>query len=371
MAASFARFCCCLVAVAARSDAWDNVGFRYVIPLSTYPMARCLDGTPSVVYIRNTTSTKWLLFLPGAGYCMSLEDCLQRSKFSDAGSTINDTNATVIMNQMQEPWIFEPDPSLNPLMHDFNWVIIRYCSGDYFAGDVAEPVKVGASGEQVFFRGRFIREAVVDFLRKEQGMDKATDVVLSGCSSGAITTFWSLDVWRGLMSWVPRVSGFADSGYFLDTGMYTSPHKFMWEQMNGTASPYPACVAEHKDKPWSCYDAPNAILYTRTPIFAWQSRYDTDQLESSTECENNATCVNSFGESLLTSVQTNLVGPHGFLVDACSRHCWWPRKTLSVQGYTPLTAFAEWYSGKPVRIVQSGVYPCQDCCDTASIGVVV
>jgi len=344
---------------------WDSrqrggVGRRHFIPEDRYPQARCLDGTPPAVYIRRTLSKKWFVFLEGWGFCFSLQDCLERSR-GVHGSSHGEPRWRDL--RRDGPY-FSADGEENPLLHDFNWVFVRYCDGGYFSGDVAEPLRVGAS--QVFFRGRFIREAVVHFLRREHAMDSATDVVLAGCSSGGISALFAADAWRRLMPSAARFAVFADSGYFLGTSSYIQPKRFIVAYQNASMSLASGCVDRYRDEPWACFSAPNALPYATVPVFVWQSRYDTNQLLGVCDSLSRAArvrCVNAFGARIQASVEAVLAAGDGFFVDGCSRHCWDDRgPVLRAEGISPLRALSDWYRGSTVRIVQRGLYPCRACC---------
>lgn len=345
------------------------MAFRHLLPAENYPQARCLDGSPPAIYIRRTKSKKWLLFLEGYGFCYSLQNCLERSHTSH-GSTLGEP---FHMNLRRNGPYFSSDAYENPLLHDFNWVYVLYCDGGYFTGDVAHPVVVfddpaapdGPSlpSGRLWFRGRYIREAVVDFLRTRHGMQEATDVILSGCSSGAITTLFSMNVWRGLMHWVPRVLAFADSGYYLDLGgEYSAPKAFIWEWQNASASVVPECVRRHADKPWECFVASNALPYAVVPVFAWQSRYDSNQLLGG-DCTRDS-CTNQFGADVESSLKAAMA-QQSYFIDGCYRHCSGPEPALNADGETPLLALKQWYHNLTVQIVQEGTYPCDDCCSSS------
>lgn len=337
-----------------------TVGKRYLLPREAYPKARCLDGTSPVVYIRrNPSSTKWLLFLEGWGFCHSLHDCLERS-YTSHGSTKGEPH---FLDLRQHGPYFSADKHENPLLHDFNWVFIRYCDGGYFSGDVSAPVVVstGELSTQIYFQGRFIREAVVDFLRTRHEMDSATDAIMAGCSSGAITVLFSMNVWRRLLHWIPRVSTFADSGYYLDIDHeYSSQKMFIYKHQNASASLVPECVREHADRPWACFVASNALPYALTPAFLLQSRYDTDQLNGL--CQTDAVrCINQYGASLAASIQAALEN-HSFFIDGCSRHCSGSGPALDANGISQVQALYQWYHNVRVHIMQAGRYPCSTCC---------
>jgi O-palmitoleoyl-L-serine hydrolase len=78
---------------------------------------------------------------------------------------------------------------------------------------------------QVWFRGKAIREAVQDDLLDKQGMNMATDVIVSGCSAGGLATYIGCDAWAERVQRDPppearadklKVSCMPDSGMFFD-----------------------------------------------------------------------------------------------------------------------------------------------------------
>jgi hypothetical protein len=123
---------------------------------------------------------------------------------------------------------FSTDPEANPLLHNWTKVYVRYCDGGYYSGDRNEVVPVSASvaigpnstvisnvegrssrgsggsglltfliapplsppppppPSAVYFRGRYITEALIADLSSRFGLGNATDIVFSGCSAGAI-----------------------------------------------------------------------------------------------------------------------------------------------------------------------------------------
>eukprot|EP00930_Biecheleria_cincta_P091394 TRINITY_DN80961_c0_g1_i1.p1 TRINITY_DN80961_c0_g1~~TRINITY_DN80961_c0_g1_i1.p1 ORF type:complete len:240 (+),score=21.04 TRINITY_DN80961_c0_g1_i1:106-720(+) len=196
-------------------------------------------------------------------------------------------------------------------------------------------------------------------------MDAATDVILGGCSSGAVSTLFTINIWRQLMHWVPNVLAFADSGYFLDLDNYSMYKNFIIEHQNASASLVPECVRQNAQKPWVCFVAANVLRYAKAPVFAWQSRYDTNQLGG--YCDTD-TCSMEFGTQLQASMEAVMASQsQGFFIDGCSRHCSGAAPALGANGHTPLRAIFEWYHNYTVRIVQSGAYPCDSCCSAAYV----
>ena len=98
-----------------------------------------------------------------------------------------------------------------------NRVLIHYCDGGSFSGDRTEPLTDASTGNQIFVRGKRILEAVFEDLLVSQGMDAATDVLLTGTSAGGLATFLHADhVQELLPSSVKRYGTMPISGFFLD-----------------------------------------------------------------------------------------------------------------------------------------------------------
>ena len=159
---------------------------HFVGPDTGYPLARCLDGTPALYYLSpgyDSGKDKYFIFHQGGGFCDSDADCLER-----AGTYLGSTSSDDPANNMYAKYAQENgmwrDVAQNPLMHNWNHIYVRYCDGAYYSGDRLEPRTI--DGKEVFFRGRYITEAIFTDLAPK--LATATDVVLSGCSAGAIAS---------------------------------------------------------------------------------------------------------------------------------------------------------------------------------------
>lgn len=310
------------------------------------------------------------MHLQGGGFCGSLGACANRSR-TPLGSTRPDVPGAwgPTLDLAAERPYFSRNATRNPLLADFTHVFVVYCDGAYFAGNVADPAPA-PGGAALFFRGRAILDAVVADL----DLAGATDVILGGCSAGGIATFLHLDaVAASLRAIAPNaaVAGFADSGYYADVPYYTSQKKFPFEAQNATADP--RCLADHADRPWACLVSSVTAKYVRAPLFAWQSKFDADQLATSfaAPCEN-ASCADPYGAALAAGLRAFAArgAAAGAFVDACHRHCdrvdaghdvW----NISAQGTTPLVALADWFSdprGFLVEQAPNASYPCESCC---------
>ena len=50
-----------------------------------------------------------------------------------------------------------------------------------------------STGTKIHFKGQLIRDAVIKTLLRDHGMNKASHVVLSGCSAGALAVYLGID----------------------------------------------------------------------------------------------------------------------------------------------------------------------------------
>ena len=249
-----------------------DLGASNELPASLYPLARCLDGSRGRYYFRaghGAGSTKFYLHQEGGGFCVSYADCVARSKTSYGSTlpTVPDPWEDTVNLTAWQP-VFTLDAAANPLMADWNHVLLAYCDGAYFNGDLSDAINVTttttANGNNnhgdatadnstttntttLFFAGRHILDAVLDDLALRHGMSNATDVVLGGCSAGGIATYMHLDyVARRLTTTKaptaaaaaataapPRVVGLADSGFYADVPFYTDQKQFPCVIMRG------------------------------------------------------------------------------------------------------------------------------------------
>jgi hypothetical protein len=230
-------------------------------------------------------------------------------------------------------------------------------------------------------------------LTASHGLGDATDIVIGGCSAGGIATFAHLDyVASSLAALAPRarVVGFPDSGFYSNVPYFSDKKRFPFQAQNASATLSQRCLAEHAAAPHLCLVAEVNTAYIKTPLFAWQSKFDYDQLSSSVSppC-NDSSCAIPYSEHLVAAMLRGLFGrgggsskpaaatrpAHGAFIDGCYRHCDYVASggggssvaNITAQGLTPLQAIAKWYgqSGpdKALLIEQAApVFPCPTCC---------
>jgi hypothetical protein len=89
------------------------------------------------------------------------------------------------------------DPAVNPAAYNWNKVFLAYCDGGSYAGSVVAPVSV--SGKQIYYRGRYILDAVYATLSSQLGLGSATRLVVKGCSAGGLAVYLHADYIASLM----------------------------------------------------------------------------------------------------------------------------------------------------------------------------
>jgi len=336
--------------------------------------AKCLDGTPPVYYHRKGTGSganKWFLHQQGGGWCYDLNSCVGR-----AGGSLGSTKADR-QNSSLNGGYFSTDQAQNPLMYNWNAVKLRYCDGASLSGDKATPTVVGDT--TLHFRGRAILDAEIKSLLSDRGMNKATDIVVSGCSAGGLATFLHCDHWADAVakatSGKSKVACMPDSGFFLDEdrdptygSKMRNVFKFQESSSNGLNA---ACVAAHKSTgdPEKCIFAEWTSEHIKTPTFPLQSEYDSWQTGNVMGKGDDAT-QNEFGRNLTARVHALFLKhpQHGIFLDSCHHHCgaW---NGPQIDGMKSGVALQEWYNKGSPALANKGLfnqgksYPCDACCE--------
>lgn len=398
-ACTFLQLTTCILA--SQSSVEDGPSFRGVlIDREAHGRALCLDGSSPCFYMRTPAkrSRKFLIFFEGGGFCTSEQDCKNRSR-SYYGTTRNRCLHSEAASKFEGRVIQSDDRGINPLTHDWNHVFVRYCDGGYFAGEREDT----SSRHGLYYRGRYITEAVFHTLSQNHGLNAATDVIIGGCSAGAIRTISHIDAMSGMIRDLVdndevRIAAIADSGYYLDdTGLYgnwsdfsSKPHadgtrgftnskKFATSStcQNGTAMLNKACLADVRSRslgPHYCLVGSVAAQFVSTPLFLWQSRFDSDQLLCDRPASSarqvaggwvlgDAGVENYYAGEMTRYLEDTFLNdmtlPRGAFLDSCRRHCdqdytaasrsqnrfrVLPQDCMSKR--TPLQAFQAWYEHK-------------------------
>lgn len=168
------------------------------LDLVRFPLAQCLDGSPAGFWFQKgygSGKNKFFVFHQGGAWCKSQEECVNRSS-THLGSSKSWKKEITCGRTLQDTcWIDEPNPGKpekNPVTYNWNKVYVGYCDGSSFSGDVIAPQLVtlkNGSNHTLYYRGKFIRDALYETLLTEYGMNNATEIMLSGGSAGALTIY--------------------------------------------------------------------------------------------------------------------------------------------------------------------------------------
>eukprot|EP00040_Diaphanoeca_grandis_P020239 m.107608 g.107608 ORF g.107608 m.107608 type:complete len:416 (+) comp27811_c2_seq1:300-1547(+) len=358
--------------------------------------AVCLDGSPGAYYIRTANAAgvaadpkKWVIFMEGGGWCASDSNCLSRS-LTNLGSS---KAYPAIPGGMEGTGLFETFSTATV-------VYAKYCDGGSWTGALTtKPVKVG--NQTIYYRGRGMLDGLFDSLIETQGMNKAEELLWTGCSAGGLTTYIHADwVAQQMKERVPSatVVALADAMFSLNTldfqGSSQWPEfmQFVYFAMNSTASVNQACVmymAETYGVPkgntsegWRCMFGSAVGKFVQTPLFVLNSKYDTWQAKriigancSISQCDPALqTFWVKYGQEMVRLLD-ELPARHGVYVHNCQSHCQTgtgPWSTDSVNGTIMQQAVTSWYAAAlqgtqatlPRHIDRCDVLPCgEDVCD--------
>eukprot|EP01129_Flabellula_baltica_P000722 TRINITY_DN10686_c0_g1_i1.p1 TRINITY_DN10686_c0_g1~~TRINITY_DN10686_c0_g1_i1.p1 ORF type:complete len:410 (+),score=64.63 TRINITY_DN10686_c0_g1_i1:144-1373(+) len=336
----------------------------------SHPNARCIDGSQPNYYFsegKHSGKTKWYIFHQGGGFCTSLKNCYERS-LTDLGSTNDDEDEKKISGNA-----LSDKKENNAMMYDWNFVYVRYCDGGlYVGGNMSESVY---DGKVMYFRGRFIVEAVLDDLIDRRGIAEATDVVIGGCSAGAMGTYLNSNYYFDRIKAVAvhddiKIRSLPDSGFFPDYqseySNFQSRIHFSYKLHNMSYGAVRECVYDSENV-MNCLFPQYIVPYLKVPFFGLQSRFDTWQIYSELGT-SDVKLVNEYGKDVVTPLLKGLLESypeHGMMLDSCEHHCGNFWNAIEVNGTTQRKAFEKWYleNQTNVFLLQNEDYNCYDCCN--------
>lgn len=390
-------------------------GRRHYVHSELFPKATCIDGSKPAFYFRNGTGNgvlKWIVFFEGGGWEYDLDGVIKHRLHSDLGSS---KNYPECLSEAKMKHYVSNDKNQNPLMYNWNTVWVKYCDGGSYAGDRV----VVHNGQTLHFKGRDNRLSTIHTLLMSFGMREAQEILLAGCSAGALGIYLGLDDMSALIKEhsiysTVKVRGMADSGFFLD---YTGDSRWRVRQRDDRgeaiihgimnygaamrnvfkfqgirAGANPKCIenAQRLERDEAdCIFAQNLAPHIETPLFALQPRFDQWQIWHVIGKPYNVSVVNEFGTTLLSLLKERLLESHtkafkhGAFVDSCTHHCtscsapgedsWSGINIKSThQKINEATAFSRWYTDSHNTLndhtttlhyyIQEAPYPCNDCC---------
>ena len=157
--------------------------------------ARCLDGTPAGFYMeRGSDPKRFVVHLQGGGWCVNASDCRDRAG-THLGSSTNYSGIKDDVLSGGAHGLLSNSSDTNPVFANATKVWVMYCDGASVSGQRSAPVvnddtQVAAP---LYYRGKAILDAVLAELLGPQGMSGAEQLVVTGCSAGALAVHLHLD----------------------------------------------------------------------------------------------------------------------------------------------------------------------------------
>lgn len=344
----------------------EEVYELHLLPNSSANGAVCLDGSPPGFYLRNGTNlekSKWIIFFQGGAWCHDEDSCYQRS-YTALGSS---TCLRGYLRAEVYGGLLSNQAKYNPEFFNWSSVFVPYCDGASFTGDREKPLEV--NDKLLYFRGRRILDALLEELLR-RGIDKASEIILSGTSAGALSAMVHSDYIRTRLRRVSNASVrvLADAGFFLDEpsidGSDTMRYIFRetYTLHNSSAGLNHDCLhAQKRKRKYRCFFPQYLLPFVSTPVFLVNSLYDSWQLGSL----SNISCICDFDtcsseeksfirkfrkktlhalRSVFDLKETAVFADACLVHSQCSINDFWTK--VEVENLTIAQAFINWYRGQ-------------------------
>ena len=182
--------------------------YAYSVPLyyeASNNGALCLDGSVPRYYFRAGNKTnKYFIYFAGGAWCSALtkhiacgwDSCQDRAMTSFGSTIVDPTNdAPYLLLPTSSRQYFSSNKEINPLMYDWNIIYVMYCDGSSFSSNMNKPIKTinDINENYLYYRGHRILNAVINNVLINKNMSNATDIVIGGCSSGALSVYLHID----------------------------------------------------------------------------------------------------------------------------------------------------------------------------------
>ena len=309
--------------------------------------AVCLDGSPGAFYIRSPLrphphgTNAWVVFMEGGGWCNGDSNCYSRS-LGDLGSS---KGYPEVVGGMEAQDMFTESFATHTIVY------AKYCDGSSWTGNAEAAVKPNASGHPIYYRGARLRDALFANLLEVQGMSKASELVWSGCSAGALTTYIHAEWVKRTVPSTTAVVALADAMFSLEypdfqrdgRGYYTEQFTWGFSAWNASAALNQDCYKAYggNESAWMCFHGAIAAQYiTSLPVLIVNSKYDTWQQAgvlglrgicsptvevngTVSLCPQNKSALKfwlGYGQAMIMAVK-KLPQMHGAFLTNCPGHC--------------------------------------------------
>ena len=360
--------------------------------------ALCNDFSPAGFFLRrNSTSTKWVIFLEGGGVCGSPRSCNERfidqsvrekytslwngkrrvdveqawSDYSSRPLAVTSKFMTSILrfSGMNSSWEIEGTDLLstslseNPDFYSHNHALIPYCSSDLWLKksknfklaqhpDFRFDFDPTAAEYQFTFRGVAILQSVISDLFEHHGLSNATDVLFAGSSAGGVGVL-NHAMWLKKQLEQKTIAGcklaaMLDSAWFINfkgnIEKQFAPEEIL--SLSKTGEIIENCAA-NPDNPVACLFAPamiaNETLYPDIPTLAIFSLYDVYLLENSlrgvdanSQVFDTMRVISEYSGSMNTSLlrAKSSFSKLSYYVTSCFQHVYLATSSLWGEGDT-------------------------------------
>lgn len=206
-----------LLVAATSSPAYQRVVHN------TDPNAKCLDGSPPVLYYHEGGDlSKFLVFFIGGGMCegttldQTLNSCYIRSQ-----SMLGSSN--LWPETLAGDGYLSTDGSISDFAN-YTKIIFGYCDGSLHQGLRTNPISY--KGTTLYFRGAANTRANFQWImNKYPTFKSAQQIIVTGSSAGGIATYLWTNYVREQVTNASNVISIIDSGIFLSFKTFTD-HTF-------------------------------------------------------------------------------------------------------------------------------------------------
>lgn len=347
------------------------------INISMDTAARCLDGSQYFFYFRSGFGDglkKYQIYLQGGGWCTSYKECSERAQ--------NNGYLGSSQGYTQYAWYsadYLDDSQINnPLMYNWNTIWMIYCDGSSFTGNNFTIYRYGE--QNLYFRGHQNLKEGMLALQTEYGLDKASDIVLSGCSAGGLAVYLNNDYIVNNFVNQEAAKTFLSisaSGFFPFDNPINANDKnwangilWIYDTQNVTNNLNAQCVAHYKqmNAASNCMFAQFVVPFLhKNKIFALQSIYDAAGMSEQGINANDASESNEYGqffaELFIESFIESDNALHAALLYSCYSHCG-EYNQINASNVLSANGIQMFFNDELTQnlIFQNYSYRCNECC---------
>jgi hypothetical protein len=263
-----------------------------------FPHARCMDGSPSGVYIipriSPSPSRRFALYLQSGGWCIDDASCNARCGGRDISSGRCQSRLA-----SSAPWdaegcfggLLSDDSAISPL-HDATKVYLAYCTSDAHMGD-----RGTVSSSQYQFHGQRTVEAALAVMVSELGLgsEPGQTLIFGGGSAGSRGAMVTLDFVQGILTSMSGdgythsalLLGFLDSPYYIDAaplsgvpfvGFAAECRDVYAQAATSARAPADCLAARSSSEAWQCIMGQYRMPFLHVPFMIVASSADSYQL---------------------------------------------------------------------------------------------